>query len=121
MAKKKPPEPGITDLDGNPGSPRAPDPLSSSNPSLGSAPTAAEAEKSVEQAEERKAESSDKPEPPKPVVPFRVFKTISGVKLDAMAGFEHHVTREAMKPCTVKEWRTRYTDFMNKPTKPLRG
>lgn len=120
MAKRKPAE-GITDLEGNPGSPHA-DPLSSSEPSLGTAPLPADAEKAVERAETKKVTKAkaEEAEKPKPVIPYRVFATISGVKPANLAGFAHHVKREEMRPATVEEWRKRLDAFMTKPVKSLR-
>lgn len=69
-----------------------------------------------------------KPEvvPPKPVaekkpkkdpnaVTLRVFLSVAGAKQDQLAGFKHFATKQDLGPMTVKEWRQKYQDFMNRP------
>lgn len=104
--------PGITDLDGDPGSPVLTD--IPAKDETAPAPAPDPEKKSEEKSEEAKAG------PPKPVVPLRVWLGISGVKRDRLAGFIKYATREEMRPCPVLEWRSRYEAFMNKPTKSLR-
>lgn len=96
------------------------DPTDSHDPSLGSAPTPKEAEAAKERAVTKKAEKVEPLPAPKPVVPYRVFAALSGMKPDRLAGFQHYVTREEMKPTTVTGWNDRYDAFMSKPVKSLK-
>lgn len=111
-AKAKLEPDGITDLEGNPGSPNADLKETQSSKPKKEASTVGDGEVAKK--------SDEKPAAPKPVVPFRVFAAVSGIKTAAMAGFRSHVMRERPAPTTIEGWRRRYQEFMDRPVKSLK-
>lgn len=110
-------EPGLTDENGNTGSPTPTEAMN--QPTLGSSPTPAEAEKAVGTAgKEAEGKPEEAPKRELPSVPLRVFGSVSGIKADQFQPFARYAFREEMRPCPIPEWKERYTAFQNKPTKP---
>lgn len=56
------------------------------------------------------------PKPLRPAgVPFRVFRTISGIRQEHIAGFANYVARHNLGPMPVPAWRVAYERFLQSP------
>jgi hypothetical protein len=54
---------------------------------------------------------------PADLITLRVYATLSGRKLDQMAGFINYANRNKLGPMTVQSWNSIYTAFQGTPVK----